>query len=342
MRKGLHFVLGFLTTSALFLAARTLLAVDIVPASMQDIVGALGPDAKGLNISQEALPDLFSLTASRIEENPKQFIVQEPYLDGRWKGGKAVIEYARDLSYTLVSVYDKDGHRQRIYSVRTKFTEHVAHQEAQAPAPEAENVPQETPTSPPVPTPAPTPTPAAVSQPVAVVSSQKSGTPAASLKVGESNAGYEWDEAKGTYVPSAKPADVIAVVPEATPAAASAAAPAPKHHRRHHHEETTVVSAHATTPTSAASTPAGNSPATGSLNGGVWLPSKPKTSDSSAATVKVANTTWVERTPDQPSEDAPKPKRKHKHSKPKPAASSETTTVASSKVTETKAGEEWY
>ena len=31
-------------------------------------------------------------------------------------GGKVVIEYARDLSYTLVSVYDKAGNRQRIYS----------------------------------------------------------------------------------------------------------------------------------------------------------------------------------------------------------------------------------
>ncbi len=109
----------------------TSLSVEIVPASMQDIITALGPDAHGLKISQETLPDLFALTASRIEENPKQFIVEQPYTDGRWKGGKAVIEYARDLSYTLVSIYDKSGNRQRIYSVSTNFTQHVAHQQVQ-------------------------------------------------------------------------------------------------------------------------------------------------------------------------------------------------------------------
>src|SRR5688572_25858735 len=72
-------------------------SVEIVPASLQDILSAMGADAKGLALTQEALPDLFVLTASRIEENPKQFIVEQPYMSGRWQGGKAVIEYARDL-----------------------------------------------------------------------------------------------------------------------------------------------------------------------------------------------------------------------------------------------------
>ena len=34
--------------------------------SAQDIVGALGPDAQGLSLAPENLPDLFDLTASRL------------------------------------------------------------------------------------------------------------------------------------------------------------------------------------------------------------------------------------------------------------------------------------
>jgi hypothetical protein len=89
-------------------------------ASAQDILAALGNDSDGLALSSDKLPDLFELTASRIEEDSKKFLVEQPYTAGRWRGGKVVIEYARDLSYTLVSVYDKHGRRQRIYSVRTK------------------------------------------------------------------------------------------------------------------------------------------------------------------------------------------------------------------------------
>src|SRR4051794_33546394 len=69
-------------------------------ATAQDILSALGPDGQGLPLSAEKLPDLFELTASRLDEQPKKFVVEQPYVSGRWKGGKAVIEYARDLSYT--------------------------------------------------------------------------------------------------------------------------------------------------------------------------------------------------------------------------------------------------
>ncbi|MFA5974538.1 MAG: hypothetical protein WC859_00015 [Elusimicrobiota bacterium] len=93
----------------------------LAPASAEEIISALGPDAQGLKISQDKLPDLFTLTASRLEEDPQQFIVEQRYKSGRWKGGKAVIEYARDLSYTRVSVYDKQGNRQRIYSVSAVY-----------------------------------------------------------------------------------------------------------------------------------------------------------------------------------------------------------------------------
>src|SRR5437588_157170 len=137
VKKAFACLLGLLGIAILFFYPRLLLGVEIAPASAHDILTALGPDSKGLHIAQENLPDLFALTASRIEENAKQFIIEEPYLEGRWQGGKAVIEYARDLSYTLVSIYDKTGHRQRIYSVRTNFTEHVARQQVERP-PEAE------------------------------------------------------------------------------------------------------------------------------------------------------------------------------------------------------------
>lgn len=95
-------------------------AREMVPASVNDIMGALGGDGKGLNLTQDKLPDLFTLTASRLEEDARKFIVVEPFMDGRWKGGKVVIEYARDLSYTMVSIYDRTGHRQRIYSVSSR------------------------------------------------------------------------------------------------------------------------------------------------------------------------------------------------------------------------------
>src|SRR5882724_1058772 len=132
MKRDTLMAVGLLGLAVLLLPARVLLGIEIAPATARDILSALGPDASGLHISQDTLPDLFALTASRIEESPKQFTVEQPYLSGRWKGGKAVIEYARDLSYTLVSVYDKDGHRQRIYSVRTAFSSHAAPQEAKA------------------------------------------------------------------------------------------------------------------------------------------------------------------------------------------------------------------
>lgn len=89
----------------------------LAPPTASDIVRAMGSDALGLNLSPESLPDIFTLTASRIDEDPAKFMIVQPYESGRWMGGQAVIEYARDLSYTLVSVYDKTGRRQRIYSV---------------------------------------------------------------------------------------------------------------------------------------------------------------------------------------------------------------------------------
>src|SRR5690349_11259836 len=65
-------------------------------ATAEDILSALGPDGQGLPLTADKLPDLFDLTASRLDEQPKKFIVEQPYVSGRWKGGKAVIEYARD------------------------------------------------------------------------------------------------------------------------------------------------------------------------------------------------------------------------------------------------------
>src|SRR5687768_9461573 len=91
--------------------------VVLAPPSLEDILRSMGPDGQGLQIQRENIPDIFTLTAGRIDEDAKKFIVVQPYIAGRWMGGKAVIEYARDLSYTIISVYDKAGKRQRIYSV---------------------------------------------------------------------------------------------------------------------------------------------------------------------------------------------------------------------------------
>lgn len=91
-----------------------------IGASFQDIMSAMGPDALGLDISPETLPDISELALSRLNDDQDKFIVENPYTGGRWKGGKAVIEYARDLSYAMISIYDKNGHRQRIYSVTAR------------------------------------------------------------------------------------------------------------------------------------------------------------------------------------------------------------------------------
>src|ERR1019366_141353 len=210
VKKGAVQVFCLITLSASFFALPSVFGVEIAPASARDITEALGPDARGLTISQDTLPDLFALTASRIEESPKQFTVMQPYLSGRWKGGKVVIEYARDLSYTLVSVYDKDGHRQRIYSVRTTFTEHMARQEAQV----AQAVPSENEgwgKSSPPPQEEASPTRETRSERPARREAEWSEPPAAAktassagvqpTRSAQETAGFEWDEASGSYVP---------------------------------------------------------------------------------------------------------------------------------------------
>jgi hypothetical protein len=99
------------------------LAVEMAPASAPEILEALGRDALGLALTPEDLPDLFAVTAGGIDQDPRQLIVEKPYQSGPWKGGKVVIEYSRDLSYTRVSVHDRDGRRQRLYSVTALLAE---------------------------------------------------------------------------------------------------------------------------------------------------------------------------------------------------------------------------
>jgi len=197
------FAFGLLAAGILISSAPRVSAVEIVPATVHDIITALGPDANGLALSQDALPDLFTLTASRIDEDSKRFTIQQPYKSGRWKGGKVVIEYARDLSYTLVNVYDKEGQRQRIYSVSTEFTEHVEQLKAQN---------QEPP-------------------PAAPVAPPPSSVPAAAQEAGGQHS-YEWNDAQSAYVPAAASAAAVEAVgvekqkPVVVPSVAVAEAPA--------------------------------------------------------------------------------------------------------------------
>ena len=225
------------------LAPQMQAATLLVPPNAQEIVDVLGADSRGLHLHADALPDLFTLTASRLEEDPKVFVVEEPYKSGRWIGGKAVIEFARDLSYTQVSIYDKHGHRQRIYSVRSRLQEEdekrvammlkAQHERAagnpidtesvekaytpvvvEAPIdqprrrhpvkpPVQAAVPVPTPPPPPPPpvhveTPPPAPEPPA--PPVQVIAKAPQKPVPIDKSVGE-GAHYEWDEAKGAYVP---------------------------------------------------------------------------------------------------------------------------------------------
>ncbi|HVO32297.1 MAG TPA: hypothetical protein VMU17_00175, partial [Elusimicrobiota bacterium] len=229
-------------------------------ASFQDIVSSLGPDALGLNFIAERLPDVNALEASRLEGRGEKFIVEHPYTGGRWKGGKAVVEYARDLSYAIVSIYDKDGHRQRIYSVTPRAVERekpltvgqlaAERGETETPpeaneAPPAEAAPavESKPAEPPPPpassrhskksrksktqTPAQTQAPAAA--PV-------DSSAAMAAEVAAKTNGFEWNDDVGAYVPvggRASPAspDSVPSFPLAsatrTPAASAAPSESP-------------------------------------------------------------------------------------------------------------------
>jgi len=302
MKGKSKFLLSMASVAGICLAPCSLLALEIAPATAQDILSALGPDARGLILPQEALPDLFTLTANRIDEDPAKFIVQEPYVSGHWKGGKAVIEFARDLSYTVVSIYDKQGIRQRIYSVRTTFSEHVQtmNKRASAPVPVPEAVPSET-------RPPPQPVIPPQASPVSYTSVGKVPAP----KGVEPKPSYEWDETKGAYVP-------LAVSATVTETAAMTET-----------ETRKPVAAHpesAGTPPAApqarvvvANAPAKTAPPADDFEE-VWVRVTPRPSQSTAAKVKVDSTTWVERT-----EEAPKPeyrlvKRHRRHPKVKPPA----------------------
>src|SRR5688572_10124948 len=95
-------------------------AKDFLGASYQDIISAMGPDALGLEFVPERLPDVSDMALGRLQDRSEKFIVEHPYTAGRWKGGRAVVEYARDLTYAMISIYDQAGRRQRIYSVRAR------------------------------------------------------------------------------------------------------------------------------------------------------------------------------------------------------------------------------
>lgn len=157
------------------------IAKQYTGATFQDIMSAMGTDALGLEISADKLPDIATLKESRFDDQADKFIVEHPYTGGRWKGGHARVEYARDLSYAIISVYDKQGKRQRIYSVKARPSEesddlvaavnaagHTSPAEEPVSPPEP---PQTPPQSPPAPSaaqasqpqtqaPTPTPTPA--------------------------------------------------------------------------------------------------------------------------------------------------------------------------------------
>ncbi len=299
--KNVTFIKAFtLAAGALFLLPRLLAAVEIAPASAVDIVAALGPDAKGLSIHQERLPDLFTLTSSRIDENATRFIIEEPYLGGHWKGGRAVIEFARDLSYTIVSVYDKAGRRQRIYSVRSNYEEHLAQARAQdMRAAQALD---------------------SVEEAQSTRSSRDERQPAPAQ--GSSQA-YEWDEARGDYVPTgtAKKSQAAASR-EAVDAGESVqqervtereAAPASrKSSRRRRYRQSSSAEV--------AAVPAASKD--------VWLPTGGKATSkagSSAGAVTAGGTKWVERK--EVSVPESKPSRETARKPPWPGQSSERVVV---------------
>jgi len=196
-----------LSLLALPLPARAL--NSLIPANAEEIMYALGPDGKGLRIIDDELPDLFSLTASRLEEDAKLFTVEQPYTAGRWAGGRAVIEYARDLSYTQVSIFDKNGKRQRIYSVRSRLEERREPRDF-----ETVKTTREQPSA---------------SEPPPSDKPRRRAVPASDKVVvsgSDAEPQYEWDEARGEYVPL-KGAVAVASVPTPKPVVSAVQTPPP-------------------------------------------------------------------------------------------------------------------
>jgi len=278
---------AFLALGMVALSWRVGLAVEIAPASVQDILQTMGPDAEGLTLTPESLPDLFILTSRSVEKNAEQYIVEQPYMSGRWKGGKAVIEYARDLTYTLVSVYDKEGTRQRLFSVSTKFTESVQRLKAMPRVATTHKKPRASPPVQSIPV---------ASMPASVRSSMES-TPSSEMEIspkgkeastaptgGETAVSYEWDEEKGSYVPvkTVIPPPIIeATVAQAVPTQVMASNPASVSPSAKPTE--TMAAEKTETP------PAPKQERRKSTR-------KHKKTAPAAAKVQVGNTTWVERT----------------------------------------------
>src|SRR5207237_6924048 len=136
-----------------------------------------------LGLSQADQINLSRILEQRSDESSTdEFFFEQPYAAGHWKGGRMVVEYAHDLSYTIVSIYDKDGKRQRIYSVR-------AHPErGQAPA-------KQTIEAAPPPPPALPPT----ARPERPSQTREAGS-STTMQVNAS----EWNDQKQAYVPASQ------------------------------------------------------------------------------------------------------------------------------------------
>ncbi len=222
-------------------------AKEFQGASYQDIISSLGPDALGLNFVAERLPDFNELEASRLAGQGEKFIVEHPYTGGRWKGGKALVEYARDLSYATVSIYDKDGKRQRIYSVKARPREKPINVAQLSPSEQAElnsptesksaehfpeaSVPEKQETSTPLPSLVPaTPQeiPPAVSTKKQKVKKIKKASrldpdqPASDAELAADAAaqssGFEWNDQAGAYIPVGGGTAAANLTPDMVPA----------------------------------------------------------------------------------------------------------------------------
>lgn len=71
----------------------------------------MAQDLQGLDLPSS----LFKVPEGENSEIPGRVIIRY-YRNGPWKGGKAVVECARDLSYAEIRIYNKDNDLVRIYS----------------------------------------------------------------------------------------------------------------------------------------------------------------------------------------------------------------------------------
>jgi hypothetical protein len=129
------FLRSLLTLSRSLLVAGALCGgLAVLAIAQQGVLPSRAPaspmaqDLQGLDLP----PSVLAAPSSQDVDNPGTVIVRY-YKSGPWKGGKAVIECARDQAYAEIRIYDQDGNMVRIYSRKAEMRRRELARRAQEP-----------------------------------------------------------------------------------------------------------------------------------------------------------------------------------------------------------------